>query len=296
VPAGLTVLRSRRAGPVRARRGGDEAIRRLRASGADVRVLDTATVEEARAGALAAVAAGTGGLVAIGGDGCVHLAVNAVAGTGTPVGIVPTGTGNDIARALGVPSDPGAAADAVLRGVTTRVDAVRTDLGWYAGVLCAGFDARVNARANSMRQPPGTVRYLAAVLAELRGFSPLRYDLELDGERSSTDAMLVAVGNTSSYGGGMRICARARPDDGLLDVVIVHPLSRLRMLTVLPRVYGGSHLRHPAVEVRRVRTVSIATPGITAYADGEPLGPLAPRPLRCEVVPGALRVLVGGPT
>jgi diacylglycerol kinase (ATP) len=160
-------------------------------------------------------------------------------------------------------------------------------------VLAAGFDARVNERANLMRWPRGPRRYDVATLAELRVFTPIPYVLELDGERVATDAMLVAVGNTPSYGGGLRVCHGALVDDGQLDVLIVHRLSRAELMRVFPSVRTGAHLRHPAVELRRARTVSLAAPNVVAYADGERIGAL---PLTVEVVPGALKLLTGGDT
>jgi diacylglycerol kinase (ATP) len=173
----------------------------------------------------------------------------------------------------------------------TTVDAVRAAGRWYVGILAAGFDARVNARANRMRWPGGPRRYELAVLAELGVFRPIGYVLELDGERIELDGMLVAVGNIASYGGGMQMCAGADPQDGLLDVVIAHRMSRATLLRLLLAVRSGGHLRHPAVELRRTRVVSLATrdpAGLLAYADGEPLARL---PLTAEVVPGALTLL-----
>jgi diacylglycerol kinase (ATP) len=239
-----------------------------------------------------AVDAGLDLLVAVGGDGMAHLALQAVAGTQTAFGLIPTGTGNDLARALGLPLEPIAAA-ARLTGPVTSVDAVRTSSGtWWACVLGAGFDAAVNDRANRMTWPRGRRRYDLAVLAELRSYRPLPFELDLDGERLEAEAMLVALGNAPSYGGGMRVCPDARMDDGLLDVVIVGPMSRTTFLRLFPKVFSGRHVKHPAVRVLKAARVSVHAPSATAYADGEPLGSL---PITSTVVPGALRVVGAEP-
>jgi diacylglycerol kinase (ATP) len=244
-----------------------------------------------------AVESGVQALVVVGGDGMVHLGANVVAGTEVPLGIVAAGTGNDIARALALPiHDAAAAADVVRRGSTRIIDAVRhvpddgaDGAGWFVGVLGAGFDAKVNERANAWRWPKGRMRYNLAIARELPVFKPLPYVLELDGEHIEANAMLVAVGNGPSYGGGMQVCPDAEMDDGLLDVMIVDKISIPEFLKVFPKVYSGAHKDHPAVTIRRAKSVRLDTPGIVSYADGERYAPL---PMSCEVVPGALPVLV----
>jgi diacylglycerol kinase (ATP) len=234
-------------------------------------------------------------LVVCGGDGMVHLGAELCAGTALPLGIVAAGTGNDVASALGLPvHDAVAAAEVIARGHLRRIDAGRAVdvdgvVRWWVGVLGAGFDSLVNERANGWAWPRGRLRYTLAVARELPVFRPVPFVLEVDGRRQETRAMLVAVGNGPSYGGGMRVCPEADPADGVLDVVVVRALSIPAFLRVFPRVFAGTHVRHPAVEVLRARRVRLEAPGIVAFADGERIGPL---PLDCEVVPGALRVLV----
>ncbi len=276
------------------------ALHRLTRSGATVLDISAPTVEAAREEASRAVAGEVDALVVVGGDGMVHLGVNAVAGTDVPLGIVPAGTGNDIARYLGlVPRQPVRSADRVLEhlegGVVRTVDAgrARTADGterWFLGVLSAGFDALVNERANGWRWPKGPRRYDLAIARELPVFGPLRYRLELDGEAEELRGMLVSVANSSSFGGGMQIAPDASVEDGLLDVVVLGPVSTLELLRVFPRVYRGEHVHHPAVSVRRARTVRVEVPdrALAGYADGERVGPV---PLDCEAVPGAVRVL-----
>jgi diacylglycerol kinase (ATP) len=269
-------------------------VRRLERSGVRVRYVAPASGVEAEDLARKAVADGADALVALGGDGLVHLVLQATAGTGIPLGIVPAGTGNDIARAIGLPlRDPLAAADIIAAAHLRAIDAGRCGGRWFAGVLGVGFDSAVNERANRMTRPAGRSKYDLAMLAELRTFRPIPFTLELDGETWQTLAMLVVVGNTPSYGGGMRVTPNALVDDGLLDVLVLGPLSRAAFVRVFPRVYRGTHVNHPAVTIRRAKVVSLAATGVVAYADGERLARL---PLTCEVVPGALHVLAPSPT
>jgi diacylglycerol kinase (ATP) len=286
----ITLLVNPTSGHGRGARVGREVAALLLGAGLAVRQLAGRDVRESQDMAHEAVAQGTDALVVVGGDGMVHLGLQAVGGTDVAFAVAPAGTGNDFARALGIPlRDPAAAAAIVVTGAERRIDLGRTAGQWFGGVVAAGFDARVNDRANRMSWPRGRMRYNLAMLAELGVFRAVPYALELDGEAWQTSAMLVAAGNIPSYGGGMKVTPDAIMDDGLLDVMIVKPLSKARFITVFPRVYTGSHVRLPVVEVRRAQRVHIDAPGITAYADGERLGPL---PQTFDAVPGALRVLV----
>jgi diacylglycerol kinase (ATP) len=266
------------------------AVRRLREAGFAVRDLAGRDAAEARDLAHKCVADGVESLVVVGGDGMVHLAVQALAGGSTRLGIVPAGTGNDVARSLGIPrADPQRAADVVVGSRTRRIDLARAGDTYVVSVLAAGFDALVNERANAMRRPRGQLRYHLATLAELRVFEPLRYTLELDGAVRRVDAMLVAVGNGPSFGGGLRITHGASLDDGWLDVVVIRRMGRLDLVRTYPRLRTGAHTRHPQYEHHRVRTVTVTAPGVVAYADGERVGAL---PQTVEVVPQALEVIV----
>lgn len=272
-------------------------IERLRTGGREVRVLDADTPEAALSACRNAVRDGAGALIAAGGDGTVHLGLQAVAGTGVPFGAVPAGTGNDFVVQLGLPEDPVAAADTIARalryGATRKVDLARlTDpdgsVHWFGAVLAAGFDAIVNERANRMRFPRGPRRYDVAIAAELLRLRPRRYTLVLDGVTQEVDAVLVAVGNTASYGGGMRIVPAADPTDGLLDVVIGGRFSRLQFARIKPRVYQGTHVEHPLVTTYRAATVEVRAEGIVCYVDGERCCPL---PVTVTAAPGALTLL-----
>lgn len=245
----------------------------------------------------AEVEAGPGALVVVGGDGMVNLGANALAGTGIPLGIVPSGTGNDAARTLGLPrSNPEAAVDTLLAAMTGAPRYM--DLGlithaagsrYFAAVLSAGFDAVVNDRANRWSWPRGRSRYLGAVARELATFRPVNYRVTVDGGAPrDVEAMLISVANGQSMGGGMRITPEARYDDGELDLFLVSRLSRMGLLMVFPKVFSGRHTGHRSVHIERVSSVRLEAPGMTAYADGERVGPL---PCAVEVAPLALRVL-----
>jgi diacylglycerol kinase (ATP) len=273
------------------------ALDALRAGDHEVRLLEADTIPAALAACRRAVDDGAAALVAAGGDGTVHLAVQATAGGRAPLGVIPVGTGNDFATEAQLPSDPVVAAkliaDALASGRTRPVDLARVDgpdgfQRRFAAVLGAGFDALVNERANGMSWPKGRRRYDFAIFAELLGLRPRRYTLTLDGETFEQEAVLVAVGNTASYGGGMRMCPAADLADGLLDLVVAGRVSRTTLLRLQPKVYQGRHVTHPAVSSYRVRTVTIAAEGITAYADGERLCPL---PITVTVEPAALSLL-----
>jgi diacylglycerol kinase (ATP) len=290
--ADVAVLVSPAAGRGRAAGLAAEVLAAFGEAGFAPELLPAASAAEAEAQAAAAVAAGTRAVVAVGGDGTQHAALQAVAGTSTPLAPVPAGTGNDLVLALGVPRDPVAAARAAAEdlkaGTTRTVDLGRTGNRWWATVLCCGFDSAVTDRANRLRWPRGRRRYDVAVLAELARLRPRELTLVLDGESQTLPITMVAVGNTAWYGGGMRICPGADPADGLFDVTVVGAISRLELMRTKPRLTSGTHVDHPAVSVFRASRVELSSPGVTTYADGEPVAPL---PAVAECVPGALSLL-----
>jgi diacylglycerol kinase (ATP) len=279
---------------------GEETAAVFRSAGSTVDVLREGSFEGLLGACAEAVKRGIDALVVVGGDGMVHLGLNALAEAGAtstvPLGIIPTGTGNDFARALGLPMKNVRAACeralAALEGGGRLVDAGRVTAGgtstWFAGVVSAGFDAVVNERANSWHWPHGNSRYKLAMLREILTFKAIDYEVTADGETWQQGAMLISVANAQSIGGGMKLVPDARLDDGLLDLFIVRPLRRTAFLAVFPRVFSGGHVNHPAVEIRRVRRVQLSARDVVAYGDGERIGPL---PITVEVMPAALRVL-----
>ncbi|WP_051790846.1 diacylglycerol/lipid kinase family protein [Amycolatopsis jejuensis] len=268
---------------------------RLRPAVDRLDVLTATSVAESRALMQSSHAEGLDVLIVLGGDGAAHQGVQFCADHGVALGLVPSGTGNDFARALGIPADPRAAtnalANALRDGARRRVDLGRLDDTWFATVLCSGFDAAVNARANAMRWPAGPRRYDLAILAELAAFRPRPIVLHTDDGTLELDATLVAAGNTPYYGGGVPICPAATPDDGLFDVTVIGSASRFELLRLLPGLRTGSHVDHPAVRTLRTRTLRIEAPGWPAYADGEDQGRT---PVEATCVPAALTVVASG--
>jgi diacylglycerol kinase (ATP) len=273
-------------------------VQALGRTGRHVRLLVAGSGAAAESACRRAVAEGAGALVAVGGDGTVHQALQAVAGTGVPLGVVAAGTGNDFASAVGVPGNAVEAAEAISRALLAgrdrpvdlaRVTTAAGDVRWFGAVLAAGFDAVVNERANRMRWPRGPRRYDLAIALELARLRSRHYTLVLDGVDHSFDGVLVAVGNGHSYGGGMRICPAADVTDGLLDVVIAGDLGRGALTRLKPRLRRGTHVTDPRVGVFQAREVRLAAEGIVGYADGERLGAL-PLTVGCEA--GAVRLLL----
>ncbi|ODT28973.1 MAG: diacylglycerol kinase [Microbacterium sp. SCN 70-27] len=275
------------------------AAERLREGGHRVTVVSGGSAAESSSLLRTALDVGTDAVVVAGGDGTVSLALQILAGGDVPLGIVPSGTGNDFATALGLRDlDADAAADAVIGGRTRTIDLARVTRAdgstlLYGTVLASGFDSKVNDRANRMRRPRGHRRYDIALLIEFLTLRGIPFDVELDladgsTERLAGDLVMATVGNGRTYGGGIPICPDADLEDGLLDVTLVRPAGRLRLLRLLPRVYRGTHTTTvPEVSTYRIRAARLVSPGTTAYADGEPLGPL---PVSVEVVPRAVRV------
>ncbi len=225
------------------------------------------------------------GVVVVGGDGMVHMAIQELAGTDMPMALVPAGTGNDFARSLNLNlKDPFSVLE-----LTRNSRPVKTDLGkisdrYFADILSTGFDSIVNERANGMRFVKGRMKYNIAILLELSTFKPQTYRFQVDAIEFTTKAMLIAVSNGQSYGGGMRVTPDARVDDGLFDIMILGPVSKIEFLKVFPKVFSGQHVKHPAVKIMRGKKVTIESKAV-AYADGERIGAL---PITAEIASGAI--------
>lgn len=238
-----------------------------------------------------AVTDGVDTVVVVGGDGLVHAALPPLVGTQVRLAALPAGTGNDISRCAGMHQlSLAETAQAVAAGKTRNIDVAQAGDRYFLTVLAGGFDALVNERANSMRWPRGPLRYQLAVLAELSSLQVRHYELVLDGQLVQLPAVLVAVANGPSYGGGLQIAPDARLDDGKLDVVAIGPVKRWDLLRTFPQLRHGTHTDHPAFRHWQVRDVRLSSrPSLMTYADGERLLPF---PLRVGVVPGGLRMLV----
>jgi len=225
-------------------------------------------------------------LIVVGGDGMAHLAIQELAKSSIPLILIPAGTGNDFARSLGLPlSDPISILERSRKNSATAIDLGTVNGRYFCEVLSTGFDSVVNERANRMRLISGRSKYNLAILLELPLFRPRRYAFAVDGASFEVDAMLIAIANGASYGGGMRVCPDAKLDDGRFDLMILEPVSKLEFLRVFPRFFSGSHIDHPRVRIMRGSKVEVEAQAV-AYADGERIGQL---PITAEIATSALR-------
>jgi diacylglycerol kinase (ATP) len=229
------------------------------------------------------------GVIAVGGDGLMHIILQVVVPAQIPFTIIPAGTGNDFVRTLGWDL---AAIDAqLLKVITTKpspIDLGLVDGEWFGAILSTGFDSIVNEKANTMKWPKGPMKYNAAIAIELPRFRPRRYEITLDDRTISTQAMLIAVSNGRSYGGGMLVCPNANINDGQFDVMVLHPISTFEFMKVFPQVFAGTHISHSAVEIVRSKSVKIESTAV-AYADGERIGQL---PVAAECIHDAAQTWV----
>jgi len=245
---------------------------------------------------LAHAAGEQGGIVAVlGGDGSVNLAVNGLAGTSGTLAVLPAGTGDDFAKAIDVGkleaatrllADP-KTVDVDLIGATAGVEERR-----FINVAGAGFDSEVSDVAAGMRRRLGSrAHYAIATVKTLPRFVPARFHLDLDGSSIDVDAMLVVVGNSYAYGGGMKVLPQASIVDGALDICIVTAMSKAAFLRAFPKVYVGKHATHPNVMMLRGTDLKVeANRRVSVFADGEKVGSL---PAVFTVLPKALPVVVG---
>lgn len=293
----IAVLANPFSGKGRGGRAAEAAVLHLRGREVDVRTYAGGSAADTARLAVTALADDPRALVVVGGDGTLSGVLDIVCASTVPVVLVPAGTGNDLARALGLPrGDAADAAELALTGVRREIDVgeVRTVAGArkFLTIAALGFDAKVSDRTNRLRWPHGAPRYYLALLIELVRLRPMDFMLAVDGEDPlRSPGTLIAAGSTSSYGGGMPICAGAVPDDGLLDVVHVAPLGRLRLLRLFPLLLRGTHLNRPEVMHRRARTLTVSAPGLVVYADGERVGE---DECTISVLPGALTMMVPG--
>jgi diacylglycerol kinase (ATP) len=295
--ARVTILTNPASGHGNAPHAAERAITQLHRRGVDVVAIAGTDAAHARQLVEGALERGMDALVVVGGDGIVSLALQVLAQTEIPLGIIPAGTGNDHAREFGIPTkDPEAAADVFVDGRVETVDLGRikgadgTDR-WFGTVMAAGFDSLVTDRTNRMRWPHGRMRYNVAMVAELSKLRLLPFRLTFDGEEVVTDLTLAAFGNTRSYGGGMLICPHADHSDGQLDVTMVQSASRTKLIRLFPTVFKGTHVDLDQVRTARAKVITVECVGslkITAYADGEFVCPL---PVEVSAVTGALKIL-----
>lgn len=290
----ITVLTNPASGHGGATHVAERAIAQFHRRGVDVVAIAGTDADHARRLVEGALERGMDALVVVGGDGIVSLALQTLAQSDIPLGIIPAGTGNDHAREFGIPTKkPEAAADVVVDGVAETVDLGRITgadgtVRWFGTVMAAGFDSLVTDRTNRMTWPHGRMRYNLAMVAEISKLRLLPFRLTFDGEEVVTDLTLAAFGNTRSYGGGMLICPDADHSDGQLDVTMVQSASRAKLIRLFPTVFKGTHVDLDQVRTARAKVITVECAGINAYADGEFVCPL---PVEVTAVPGALRIL-----
>lgn len=297
-PRLYTVIVNERSGGGRAGRQLPKVVRYLHdhLPTAELHIVRSESFEDAEKSCRAAANACREGdaVIVMGGDGMAHLGLNACANTEATLGIIPAGTGNDFARGVGLPKSVEQCVAVIAAGRTRRVDLSRVANDTYperfvGAVVSSGYDARVNRATNDIHLRFGPLSYGYIALRELRDFSPLNYRLSIDGVQRQQEAMLVAVCNTGMFGGGMKISPEADPGDGLLDVTIVHPVSRTTLLRLLPMMYTGGFTKNPAVEQLRAERVEIAGEDLFVMGDGEELGSV---PVTVSAEAGALAVFV----
>jgi YegS/Rv2252/BmrU family lipid kinase len=262
----------------------------LRGHGLEHHVERTRSLEHARELARSAAANGETA-VALGGDGLVGAVADALKHSDGVVGVLPGGRGNDFARVLGIPLEPCAACAVLASGEPRQLDLGQVGANTFIGIASCGFDSDANRVANEARVVRGNLVYAYGAIRALLGWKPARFEITLDGgEPRSLRGFTVAAANSKAYGGGMFLAPDASLDDGMLDVVLVGEVPKLRFMRLLPTVFKGEHVRQPNVEVLRAREVEIhADRSFALYADGDPIGEL---PVTVRTLPGAVRVIV----
>jgi YegS/Rv2252/BmrU family lipid kinase len=252
------------------------------------RVQRTKSLEHGIARALRAIEGGELPVV-ISGDGMIGAIGGAMAGEETPLGIVPGGRGNDLARVLGIPTEPQEAIEVVLAGESRAIDVGEVNGKRFLGIASVGFDSDANRRANETRLLRGNLVYAYAALRTLAGWKSARFTLAIGADRTRFEGYSVVVANNKAYGGGMYIAPDAELDDGEFDVVTIGHVGKLRFLGNLPKVFKGTHVRNDEVNVIRATRLGLsASRPFAVYADGEHLTDL---PADLRVIPRALRVL-----
>jgi YegS/Rv2252/BmrU family lipid kinase len=256
------------------------------------RVERTRGVEDGVERALRAVEAGELPVV-VGGDGLIGAVGGALAGSETPLGIVPGGRGNDLARVLGIPDDPQGAVAVLAGGRTRRIDVGEANGRRFLGIASTGFDSEANRRANQTRWLRGNLVYAYAGVRALIGWKPARFTIKVGEESQRFTGYTVAVANSRFYGGGMMMAPAAQLDDGEFDVITVGQVGKLRFLGNLPKVFKGAHVEEDEVRVFRASRLELsASRPFAVYADGERLTDL---PASLRLLPRALSLIVPAP-
>jgi YegS/Rv2252/BmrU family lipid kinase len=231
--------------------------------------------------------------VVISGDGLIGAVGGALSGSETPLGIVPGGRGNDLARVLGIPDDPEGAVAVLAAGHTRRIDVGEANGKRFLGIASTGFDAEANELANHTRLLRGNLVYAYAGIRTLLGWKPARFTVAVGEERLRFSGYSVSAANSRAYGGGMMLAPAADLADGEFDVVTVGEGGKLRFLFNLPKVFKGTHVEEDEVTVFRAPRLELsASRSFPVYADGEHITDL---PVSLRVLPQALSIVVPPP-
>jgi YegS/Rv2252/BmrU family lipid kinase len=286
--AGHLVLVNPSAGGGRGAKVLPQLERALSARGLEYRLVLTTSLEHGCEEARNAAAGGEIPVV-MSGDGLIGQVGGALAGGEVPMGVIPGGRGNDLARVLGIPNEIRGAVDVLGAGATRRIDVGEINGRRFLGIASCGFDSDANRIANQARVVKGNLVYLYAALRALAAWKPARFELTLDGEPVGFTGYSVAAANSKAFGGGMFMAPDAELDDGKLDVVWVSDVAKLRYLANLPKVFKGRHVDNEEVTVLRAADVSIsADRPFAVYADGDHLADL---PATIRLLPRALNVI-----
>lgn len=260
----------------------------MRRRGLEHRTVRTSGVEDGCAQALAGAAAGEIPVV-VSGDGLIGKVGGALAGGETPLGVIPGGRGNDLARVVGIPTEPAGAVAVLAADERRRIDVGEANGRRFLCIASCGFDSDANRIANEAKLVKGPLVYAYAALRALWQWQPARFELTLDGVALEITGYSVAVANSKAYGGGMFVAPDADLADGRFDVVTTAQVSKRRFLANLPKVFKGTHVEEDEVDVRRAAQVEIsASRSFALYADGDHLTDL---PASLRVLPGALELI-----
>lgn len=300
MPSEAVIIANPHAGGGRARKSALDAERILTSQGIRTTVHSPQSLNELHSVTACLKEEKPAVVLACGGDGTVHQILQMTIPANLTLGIIPCGTGNDIARNIGLPTKVSKAyleklAELIHNRHFDTVDApmiTRESIThWSLGVISIGFDSAVTERANSLKFGRGTLRYVIALLAELRPFTPHNFAVEIDGAIYTDPALLIAIGNGQHYGGGMCICPDASMTDEYLNITWIGRAPRRTVVRLFPGIYSGRHIKHELVKTYKAREVSITSCESVIYADGERIGP---PPVHITVKPRAAKILWKG--
>lgn len=253
--------------------------------------------------------AGTACVVAVGGDGTINEVANGLVDTCTTMGVIPTGSGNDFIKSIGVPRSVRKAVDLLQTGTPRMIDVGRVETGslvngsivyaparYFVNGVGVGFDASVARRVAEITWLRGTALYLLAVFQTLGKYRPPVFDVVADDARWEKKHLLVAAGNGPCAGGGFYLTPGARVDDGLLDVAVIDNVPVLKILGLIPGVMAGKRVEKEFVRYLRVKHLALSSEStFNVHADGEIVGREV-HGVRIRVEPGVLRVIGADPT